>query len=187
MNLTLNGFVAKADGSLDWHFSYWDGELCEGLCQQLRYADLLLLGGNTYRAMAEYWGKQINNLSLPREDFVLAYLMNSLRKAVVSKTIVDSLWDGTVFLRGELTKEIQQLKAVPGQNIVILGSEQLFSSLVQLNLIDRYELWIHPILIKEGKSLFSSLTCHLELRLISSRKLNSGVVYQCYEPVLSSD
>ena len=56
MNVTLDGFMAGPDGSLDWHFQNWAQDMAEVLCTQLSNADTLLLGKEiTYSAMAAYW------------------------------------------------------------------------------------------------------------------------------------
>lgn len=181
VNITLDGFMAGPDGNLNWHFSYWTGQMCEMLSKTLTKADTILLGRNTYKALAAYWPQKANDLSMPREDIALSEMMNHYVKAVVSKTISEGSWQNTIFLDGPLKTEVQRLKKQPGDDIIILGSNQLISSLIGLDLIDKYEIWLHPVVIKEGKSLFPSLLNPLEFRLVELSPLSSGVVRIEYE------
>jgi dihydrofolate reductase len=180
VNVTLDGFMAGPDGSLDWHFKYWDGELCESLCRQLARADTILLGARTYEAFANYWPAKANDLLMAKEDIVMAELMNQHTKAVVSKSIHLTPWRNTILLKGKLKKQIDQLKAQPGRDIIVLGSGQLVSSLMKLNLVDRYELWVHPVVISTGKRLFPTLSHNLQMRLTNTQVFSSGIVRLSY-------
>jgi dihydrofolate reductase len=184
VNITLDGFMADKDGGLGWHFNYWDNQLGEALCRQLYEADTLLLGGNTYRAFAGYWPFIANNLNGAREDLIIAELLNNCTKVVVSETIAGDAWPDTIILKGKLADKIKLLKTQPGKDLIVLGSRQLLMALARLNLIDRYELWVHPVTIGKGKALFNAANPPA-LQLLQTRQLDSGVVhlsYNCNQP-----
>jgi dihydrofolate reductase len=52
MNVTLDGFMAAPDGGLDWHLQNWTSDMGQLLAEQLSEVDTILLGRNTYSAMA---------------------------------------------------------------------------------------------------------------------------------------
>ena len=62
MNVTLDGFMAGIDCGLDWHFKAWNEEMARATAQQLSEADTILLGGITYRGMAQYWNSDPVNM-----------------------------------------------------------------------------------------------------------------------------
>ena len=95
MNITLDGFMAGPAGELDWHFLKWTEEMAEWLGIQLSMADTILLGRNTYDAMACYWPQQDNNLAIARDDIAFASMMNSYTKIVFSKTLKKLHWQNT--------------------------------------------------------------------------------------------
>lgn len=57
---------------------------------------------------------------------------------------------------------MQDLKQEPGGPILVPGSGQLVHSLTAAGLVDRYQLWVHPVAVGPGKRLFDRAT---DLRL----------------------
>ena len=60
--------------------------------------------------------------------------------------------------------------------MIIFGSGTIVSALMQLGLIDEYVLWLHPVYLGQGKTLFRSLQDKLMLKLENIKTLGSGVV-----------
>jgi dihydrofolate reductase len=183
MNVTLDGFMAGPNCELDWHFQSWTKEMAESQCEQLSHADTILLGGVTYSAMARYWPAVGNDLSFPREDIAFADMMNSYNKVVFSKSLTGLQWNNSRLLKGTLRKEIQELKAQHGKDIIIYGSGKLVSSLIRFGLIDQYVLWMHPVVLGKGKPLFGNLQDKLNLELVKQHQFSSGVVMLYYNPL----
>src|SRR5258707_14584364 len=75
--------------------------------------------------------------------------------------------------------EITQLKQEPGRNIIIYGSATLVQTLTSLNLIDQYQLLLHPLALGNGKPLFKD---HARLKLVHSTTHPSGVIELYYQP-----
>jgi dihydrofolate reductase len=78
--------------------------------------------------------------------------------------------------------EVAALRAEPGKDIVILGSGELVRSLMARNLIDRYILWITPLVLGSGKHLFTDGGAMAKLRLRGVQTTNKGVIVATYEP-----
>jgi dihydrofolate reductase len=153
LNITEDGFVAGPDGELDWHLPFWGSDMCDSLGQLLSTTDTILLGRNTYNALAAYWPNRAADLQLAREDIALTDMMNQHTKLVVSTTLTMLSWNNSFILKGNLKSEIKGLKSQQGGNIIVLGSCTLVASLIKHKLVDEYHLWVHPIRINRGKRL----------------------------------
>ena len=175
MNVTLDGFISGLESELDWHFQNWSSDMAELLSQELGNADTIILGRSTYDAMSEYWPTRSECLSIPREDIAFADMMNSHTKLVFSTSIRRVHWRNSRILRGNVASEIIKLKKLDGKNMIIYGSGKLVRTLLSLNLIDEYLLWIHPVLLGEGVSLFKE-KIKKNFSLVDGRTFDSGVV-----------
>ena len=69
-----------------------------------------------------------------------------------------------------------------GKNILVDGSSVLIHTLVQENLVDEYALHVYPLVLGGGKRLFPEGK-RLNLKLVESQTLPTGVVFQRYRPV----
>ena len=176
MNVTLDGFMAGPNCELDWHFNYWNEEMAKFASEQLSNADTILLGRVTYNAMEKYWPAKATDLSYPREDIAFACMMNSYTKIVFSKTLQKIEWNNARLIKKDISKELLRLKRQPGKDIIIYGSGSLVSALMQMDLIDEYVLWLHPVFIGKGKTLFKGPGDKFKLKLVNTRTLDSGVV-----------
>ena len=180
MNVTLDGFLSGPHCELDWHFQHWTSKMAEALTMQLACADTILLGRATYTAMAEYWPAKALALSCSREDLAFAEMMNRYAKVVVSKSPIATTWRNTRVLNGNLEAGIRLLKKMRGRDIIVYGSGRLASALLELGLVDEYQLWLHPVAIGAGKPLFGSMHPAQQLQLMKAQIFSSGVVLLSY-------
>jgi dihydrofolate reductase len=183
MNISVDGFMAGIDGGLDWHFEKWDSTTAEALCEQLNRADTILLGRNTYNAMAQYWPAVSAYTCTPRDDIAFAMMMNNHQKVVVSKAPGRLSWNNSAVIKGNIAQEIAKLKKQPGKDIILFGSGSLVSLLLQKGLIDSYALWVHPVILGKGAPLFKSLLNRENMKLSALRQFKSGVVVFYYDKV----
>lgn len=177
MNVTIDGFMAATDGGLDWHLQNWTPDMADLLAQQLNTADTILLGRNTYSAMAGYWPAVSTGLSLSRSDLAYATMINSCQKVVCSTTLKNVYWANSRLISSNIRAEILKLKQQPGKDIIIYGSRKLVRYLSKFNLIDEYLLWLYPVSIGQGIALFHQPQ---QLRLVDSQILSSGVAVLKY-------
>jgi dihydrofolate reductase len=179
MNMTIDGFMAEPDGGLDWHLQNWTADMGQILCEQLNQADTLLLGRNTYSAMAGYWPAVSAGCSaISRDDLVYAAMINNYPKIVCSTTLDTLSWNNSQLIKKNIRQEITKLKQKQGKAIMVYGSHKLVQQLIKFNLVDEYLLWVYPVSIGCGISLFSDKQ---KLKLIRSRRLPSGVVILKYQ------
>jgi dihydrofolate reductase len=181
INVTLDSYMSGPNCELDWHFEKWGPDMAQSFCEQLSHADTILLGRVTYCAMARYWPQKAQDLSFPREDIAFADMMNNYTKVVFTSTLTSSSWTNSKLVKGNLKNAILELKQQKGKDIIIYGSGQLIGSLVELGLIDEYVLWVHPVVLGEGKPLFKYLSDTMTMKLVRSHTFHSGVVMLDYE------
>ncbi|MFC0514893.1 dihydrofolate reductase family protein [Mucilaginibacter angelicae] len=181
LNITLDGFVAAEDEGLDWHYQYWTDEIAETATELLSYADTILLGKNTYQAMAAYWPFQARCMNFPRTDIAYADMMNNHQKAVLSSTMTTVWWNNSLLLKGNLKQAIENLKRQHGRDILTYGSISVVKRLAAVNLIDEYQFWVHPVILGNGRPLFNGLKNNVPLKLVSQKVFSSGVILMVYQ------
>jgi dihydrofolate reductase len=172
--VSLDGcFEGAKSWEIDWFQSVFGGELEAFSIEQLRSAGTLLFGRVTYQGMAAYWQ------TAEGED---ARLMNSLPKAVASRTLQSVEWNNTRLIHGDVVREVATLKSQSEQNIFVFGSAHLSATLMEHGLFDEYRLAVVPAVLRNGKPLFKPSQTRLKLNLLEARPLSSGCVILRYEP-----
>jgi dihydrofolate reductase len=174
--VTLDGFFAGPNGEFDWFV--WDDETAEYAKGLLKSIDTILFGRVTYELMAGYWP----TASPPAEDPIIIDAMNNLPKIVFSKTMDKVAWKNSRLAKGDIAEEISKLKQQPGRDIVIYGSGSIVSTLTQLGLIDEYRIFVNPVVLGSGKPMFKGLHDRLNLKLLTTKTFNCGVVLLHYRP-----
>ncbi len=181
MNVTLDGYMAGQHDELDWHFNYWDKEMQELLSNQLADADTILLGRNTYCAMAKYWPSKTDAGRFSKEDLLYANMMNNHNKIVFSKTLKETGWNNSTLVKSGIGTAIHQLKQQEGKDMIVYGSGKLAAAFQKAAMVDEYRLWVHPVVIGRGRPLFSGINGMIPFRKINTKVLRSGVVLISYE------
>jgi dihydrofolate reductase len=157
-----------------WTMPYWSDEIGKFKLDELFSSDALLLGRVTYQGFAAAWPSRTDE-----EGF--AQRMNSLPKYVVSTTLNKAEWNNSHLIKGNISKEVSQLKKQPGQDIMVAGSNRLVHTLMQHDLIDEYRLLVYPVVLGSGKRLFGDVS-KATLRPVETKMFSSGVVLLRYQP-----
>jgi dihydrofolate reductase len=79
-------------------------------------------------------------------------------------------------------KEINDIKSSPGKDIIVYGGAAFVSSLVEQGLIDEYHLFINPVALGKGMTIFGGLASRLNLKLVNSKAFDCGIVVLFYQP-----
>ena len=184
-HLTLDG-VMQAPGRADedrrggfkhggWATARMDAVLGRVAAEGMAKGGSMLLGRRTYEDFAAFWPKQKDN---PFTD-----VLNKVQKYVASTTLKEPLlWSNSTLLKGDAVKAVASLKKKLRKDLVVLGSGELIRSLMQGNLIDRYVLMIHPVVLGSGRRMFATKGSFATLRLVDSKTSTTGVVIATYEP-----
>ncbi len=122
--------------------------------------DALLLGRRTYDMFAAYWPHQEGG-----EDNDIATLFNSVPKYVASRGRPDLSWRGSTQLGADLAGAVREIRD-RHENIKVVGSLDLVRTLLRERLFDRIDLWLHPIMLGEGKKVFDGGVVPTNLNLL---------------------
>ena len=83
---------------------------------------------------------------------------------------------------GDVAEAVAALKSQPGKDLVVLGSGELVQTLMRHNLVDRFLLTIHPLVLGSGRRLFTDASAFAALRLADGVPTTTGVIIATYEP-----
>ena len=183
--ITLDGVIQAPGGETEdteggfqhggWTRPYWHDDIGIHFFQAMTQADALLLGRKTWQIHGGAFEP------MPAGDpFFDA--MNDMAKYVVSTTLKSaSAWRNSTLISGNVVEAVRELKQRPGKNILVDGSSVLIHTLVQEDLVDEYALHVYPLVLGGGKQLFPAGK-RVNLNLVESQALPTGVVYQRYRP-----
>ena len=166
---SLDGFIARKDGSIDWlieaNTTVPPGEDC-GYAEFMNTVDVLIMGRNTYEQVAgfELW---------PYEG----------KRVVV-------LTSSSVTFRAGPGVKLEQSSEAPRELLMRLNSEgckhayvdggQVIQSFLSEGLIDKLTITTIPVLIGQGRSLFGCLPNDKQLKLLRSKAYEFGFVQSTY-------
>ncbi len=157
-----------------WSVNYWDHVMGQNMDEFMSKPFDLLLGRKTYEIFAAYWPHVTNH---PAAD-----PLNNATKYVASRTLSEVEWQNSQLIRGDVAQEIAKLKRGDGPEIQVHGSANLIQTLLKNDLIDRYRLWIFPLVLGTGKRLFADGTIPGALKLADSKMSTTGVIIATFEP-----
>ena len=177
---SLDGYASDApDEQMLWVTDGMGEQTSAFGLEQMRAADTLVLGRTTYESFASYWP------TAGEEEGGYTELINGIPKVVVSKSLRDEdvTWSNTRVARGDLAEEIGALKRQPGKDIGVSGSVELVGSLMDLGLLDRLQLQVHPVVLGPdgGKAIFDGYA-KTDLQLMDTAILDDRVVVLDYQP-----
>jgi dihydrofolate reductase len=173
--VSLDGFSC-ADGSefQKYVFGVDDPEVDQVFIDLLGRAGTHIMGRATYLDMANHW---------PSRSGPTADLMNSIPKVVFSRTLEHADWPESRIAGGDTAQEIANLKEEPGGDIVAHGGFRFTQSLVKLGLVDEIRLYIFPVALGQGISIFDTLDNLTEYESTMIKRFTSGVVLETLRPV----
>jgi dihydrofolate reductase len=173
MNMTLDGVCDHTVGipSLEIHQHYADLANNSGTA---------LYGRITYQLM-EYWPTVIKNPTgiKATDDFAVA--IDNIPKIVFSHTLKSTGWDTAKLATRSLKEEVASLKQQPGKDILAC-SPSLIVQLTNLDLVDEYQICIHPVIAGKGLLLFKDINERILLKLTKTKSFDFGGVILYYEP-----
>ena len=112
MSVSVDGFIETASGDMSWGSP--DPELAHHVIERESTIDTHLYGRRAVETMVPYWPKAAEDPSASKFDIDYARVWKEQRKIVFSKTLTQV--DGNCELfRGDISEEINKLKAQPGK------------------------------------------------------------------------
>lgn len=175
--VSLDGFIESPTKELDWVIV--DDELHTFINGQQSEVDTYLYGRRMYELMAAHWPTAHEQSSAPAFEVEFGALWTAMPKVVFSTTLEEVSWNSTL-RRGDLALEVATMKTQPGKDIAVGGAE-IAGSLLRLGLIDEVRLFLQPVILGAGTSMFPALEERQHMALVESRRFDSGVMYLRYQ------
>ena len=176
MNMTIDGYCDHTAGIAD-------DELHQHYNELLRNTGALIYGRKTYQLMESYWPAVVKEPTgnKPADEF--AVLIDNIPKIVFSRTLKHIEWKNTILKNEIIEEEILELKhdGSYGDKDISVGSPGLIAAFTQLDLIDQYQLCVHPIILGSGLILFKNIKQRVDLKLLKTKTFGSGALVHYYE------
>ncbi len=158
---SLDGYIARKDGSIDWLFADQD----YGYKAFYDSISAIILGNNTYKQALTFPEFPYAN----KECYVFS--KKEKRKNDEHVTFVNDAMDTC----------IASIKKKTKKNIWIVGGASIVQECLKHDLIDEFKIFIHPLIVGEGIPLFKNGLPEKRLELISIQKFSSGLVELYYK------
>ena len=150
---SLDGFIAREDGGIDWLFTgdYGYKEFYDSI-------DTVLIGRKTYELSLK--------LGESYKD----------KKVIVFTTKKSFKKNGNIEFVSDVVPFTNELKKSKGKNIWLVGGGEIVSVLLNNNLIDEMQIFVHPIILGKGIPLFNNIKKEVKLKLAETYKFEDGLV-----------
>jgi dihydrofolate reductase len=146
MSVSLDGYVASADGSSDWIAAGRSYDSSSWVLETVSNAGAHLIGATTYAEWATFW---------PGASGPFAEPMNEIPKVVFSDSLASADWGETTIATGDLAEAVMRLKQERSDGYLLAqGGVRFARSLVESGLIDEYRLVVHPVVLGAGERIF---------------------------------
>jgi len=169
------------DGIFDHTAGIPDDEIHQHYTDLLSSADTILYGRITYQLM-EYWRTLLENPSDEKSMNDFAIAIDKIPKIVFSHTLKNVEWETAKLADRNIEEEVLELKQQSGKDILV-GSRSLIIQLMNLNLLDEFQLCIYPVIAGTGLPLFENIKDRTVLKLIKTKAFSGGAVMLYYKPV----
>jgi dihydrofolate reductase len=193
--VTLDGYMVGPDEDMSWVAAGFDRRMHDDIARDMDDTyDAFVFGRATYDIFAAYWphaepydeGDELRPAE-GKEDRRIIRALNGRPKVVFSTTMTDPKWDNTLVVAGGLEDEIRRLKREPGKAMLVQGSASIVHAMGQADLVDEYHLYVHPVLLGEGKALFPNGQARQDLTLTGLTRYANGVLATTYERTNGAD
>lgn len=166
MAVSLDGYIAERDGSLEWLAGFPNPERTDyGHNSFLSAIDTVIMGGRTYRELLNMdvvWPYR------EQQTYVVSHHEWSAKESVR-------------FITEDVIETIAGLCKQEGKNIGVAGGGELTSMLLAANLIDEMQILHIPVILGKGVSLFPGQDRESEWELTGSRSYENGVLHVTYQ------
>jgi len=174
---SLDGYVADADGSLDWAAP--DEEVHAFVNDLERPIGTYLYGRRMYETML-YWETANAVAGQPGVERDFTAIWQAADKVVYSKTLTTASSARTHIERDFDPETIRQMKASAGADISV-GGPDLAAHAIRAGLVDECQLFLTPVVVGGGKRFLPD-NVRLTLELLDQRRFSGGVVFLRYAP-----
>ncbi|RMI31192.1 dihydrofolate reductase family protein [Nocardia stercoris] len=180
--ISADGKYGGPDGYADWVES-WPEDFGSWLTTQI---DACVLGAEFYPLYEQYWSQveaapdEIHPFSgrMPTaEDVEWSGFAAKTPHYVVSKTLKSVTWPNTRILPD--LDAVAAMKREPGKDIYLIGGPSIAGAAIDAGLVDELRLIVYPLIVGDGKPLFSSAARHA-MQLHTIEQLPEGRLSMVY-------
>jgi dihydrofolate reductase len=158
---SLDGYIARTDGSVDWLFTDQD----YGYTAFLGSVDTVMMGRKTYDQVLTFG----------------PYPYSGKAGYVVSRSRAGTRDENVVFVGPDIAGFVRRLREEAGRNIWIVGGSELVDLFLKERLIDEFIISIHPVVLGSGIPLFRKEDFETWLTLMKCEQFPGGLVQLHYE------
>lgn len=174
MAASLDGFVARTDGRVDWMETsdqYADGATLQpgDIAAFLKSIDCYVMGSRTYETALNF------------EDKGFGWAYGDTPTVVLTRRALRRTRDSVEFYSGDLGELVNTRLRPAFRNIWVAGGAAVCADCLRLGLADEVRYSILPIAIGEGLSFFATLDKDVPLHLAEVKAYKNGMVELRYE------
>ena len=164
---TLDGFIAREDGSLDWLLQLSNPSGTDhGYNEFIGKISTIVMGRKTYEKVL---------------GFGIDWPYTNCRTLVVTKNESFSVSTSHTSVVHEINKEsIEEVKAKAESNIWLVGGGEIITRFLDLSEIDEMILCMIPIILGKGIKLFPNEPAETHFEFVRSEAFDTGVVNLTY-------
>ena len=178
MSASLDGYIVGPDGGFDWGNP--DEDILRFWNDQIRGVGVHLMGRRLYETML-YWETADQDPAIEPDRREFAEIWQRLPKVVFSTTL-ESVEGNARLARDSVPEEVRRLREQVDGDLEV-GGAALAANCIELDLVDEYHLFVHPVIVGGGKPFFPPTQASLELELAETRTFASRVVLLHYQRI----
>jgi dihydrofolate reductase len=174
VHTSVDGYIAGPNGEFDWpeltpELSSYSDDMSDRV-------GTFLYGRGVWELMSSYW-PTADQVSDHPHDRKFAPIWRETPKVVFSRTLSEAGWHTTV--TAEVEGTVRALRAGQGKDLMVTGGATLAAELARLDLIDEYQVVVHPVVLGGGKRLLP-VQDRLNLSLVETRAFDNRAVLLHY-------
>jgi dihydrofolate reductase len=178
LHVTPDGFCNHQDGVVGEDWMRFISDLTE-------QTDTALFGRVTYTLFEQYWPQAARDRNGSAEMIRFADLIDGMNKVVYSRSMQQPGWRNTAVISNLSKESVDELKRLPGKDIIVFGGPGLVSQLIAMDAIEEYYIAVQPVLSGAGYRLFTEpQRARMPLSLVETISFESGVLLLHYRPAI---
>lgn len=158
--MSLDWFIAKKDGSIDWLDKFNNSIEDMGYNKFIKKIDIVIMGSKTYKQIL---------------SFDCDYPYKKQKGYVFSNKITDKT-ENVTFVSWSIKKLVDELDG----NIWLVGGANLINQFIEYDLIDEFIIFTMPIFLGDGIRLFEKTNKTSDFTLTKTKSYKNGVIESHY-------
>ena len=162
---SLDGYIARKDGGLDWLPQFGEDGEDYGYKDFLAQIGVVVMGNETYKMIQGFGG----DYPYPGVDSYVFSRDESLKDDEHVK-----------YVSGDVGEWLNKVEIPQSKKIWLVGGANLARDFMKADLVDKYIITVIPVLIGEGIPLFQGGYTDKKLKLVKSESWKTGLVQMTY-------